>query len=244
MGVDVSHDIDEIADGRRRSTSCACSASGCWRARTTCPRCASTRALWGVTPERVRPSQLVMHPGPINRGVEIARRGGRRRQLADRRPGAGRPGDADGGALRPAHRADHHRRPGCPARPSSRPGRRWPDAAADPARRAARQPADLAAPACSTGDSGLDGVQLDVRVVDGVDRRDRRRPRGRRGRDDRRRRADHDPGPDRPARAPAHPRRRGRGGHRLGHPRRRRRRFRGHPGDAQHRSRWSTARPC
>src|SRR3954470_6894512 len=29
-------------------------------------------ALWGVTPERVRPSQLVMHPGPMNRGVEIA----------------------------------------------------------------------------------------------------------------------------------------------------------------------------
>jgi aspartate carbamoyltransferase catalytic subunit len=29
-------------------------------------------ALWGVTPDRVRPSQLVMHPGPINRGVEIS----------------------------------------------------------------------------------------------------------------------------------------------------------------------------
>ena len=29
-------------------------------------------ALWGVTSERVRPDQLVMHPGPINRGVEIA----------------------------------------------------------------------------------------------------------------------------------------------------------------------------
>ncbi len=28
-------------------------------------------ARWGVTPERVRPSQLVMHPGPMNRGVEI-----------------------------------------------------------------------------------------------------------------------------------------------------------------------------
>ena len=42
MGVEVSHDIDAIADGRRRSTSCGCSASGCWRARTTCPRCAST----------------------------------------------------------------------------------------------------------------------------------------------------------------------------------------------------------
>jgi len=29
-------------------------------------------ALWGVTSERVRPGQLVMHPGPINRGVEIS----------------------------------------------------------------------------------------------------------------------------------------------------------------------------
>ena len=28
-------------------------------------------ACWGVTPERVRPGQKVMHPGPINRGVEI-----------------------------------------------------------------------------------------------------------------------------------------------------------------------------
>jgi len=29
-------------------------------------------ALYGVTPERVRPGQVVMHPGPMNRGVEIA----------------------------------------------------------------------------------------------------------------------------------------------------------------------------
>jgi aspartate carbamoyltransferase catalytic subunit len=28
-------------------------------------------ARWGVTPERVRPGQKVMHPGPMNRGVEI-----------------------------------------------------------------------------------------------------------------------------------------------------------------------------
>ena len=28
-------------------------------------------AKWGITPERVRPGQKVMHPGPINRGVEI-----------------------------------------------------------------------------------------------------------------------------------------------------------------------------
>ena len=28
-------------------------------------------ARWGVTPERLRPGQNVMHPGPMNRGVEI-----------------------------------------------------------------------------------------------------------------------------------------------------------------------------
>jgi aspartate carbamoyltransferase catalytic subunit len=28
-------------------------------------------ARWGVTPERLRPGQKVMHPGPVNRGVEL-----------------------------------------------------------------------------------------------------------------------------------------------------------------------------
>jgi aspartate carbamoyltransferase catalytic subunit len=28
-------------------------------------------ARWCVTPERLRPGQKVMHPGPINRGVEL-----------------------------------------------------------------------------------------------------------------------------------------------------------------------------
>ena len=28
-------------------------------------------ARWGITPERVRREQRVMHPGPMNRGVEI-----------------------------------------------------------------------------------------------------------------------------------------------------------------------------
>ena len=28
-------------------------------------------ALYGITPERVREGQVVMHPGPMNRGVEI-----------------------------------------------------------------------------------------------------------------------------------------------------------------------------
>jgi aspartate carbamoyltransferase catalytic subunit len=28
-------------------------------------------ARWGITPERVRSGQRVMHPGPMNRGIEI-----------------------------------------------------------------------------------------------------------------------------------------------------------------------------
>src|SRR5207248_9970050 len=28
-------------------------------------------ARWGITPDRLRPGQKVMHPGPMNRGVEL-----------------------------------------------------------------------------------------------------------------------------------------------------------------------------
>ena len=31
-------------------------------------------ARWGITPERLRPGQKVMHPGPMNRGVELDQR--------------------------------------------------------------------------------------------------------------------------------------------------------------------------
>ncbi|HET8895197.1 MAG TPA: aspartate carbamoyltransferase catalytic subunit [Gaiellaceae bacterium] len=31
-------------------------------------------ARWGITPERLRPGQKVMHPGPMNRGIEIDQR--------------------------------------------------------------------------------------------------------------------------------------------------------------------------
>src|SRR6266496_4590527 len=33
--------------------------------------CSSDLARWGITPERLRQGQKVMHPGPMNRGVEI-----------------------------------------------------------------------------------------------------------------------------------------------------------------------------
>ncbi len=40
-----------------------------------CPPARSTSRSFGLTPERLqlaKPDAIVMHPGPINRGVEIA----------------------------------------------------------------------------------------------------------------------------------------------------------------------------
>jgi Aspartate carbamoyltransferase, catalytic chain len=83
---------DVILVGRRR---CSCPS---WRRRHTTSRRSATQtvvyvlrmqrermleganfvpslreytARWGVTPERLRSGQRVMHPGPMNRGVEI-----------------------------------------------------------------------------------------------------------------------------------------------------------------------------
>ena len=53
------------------STSCGCSASACCRARTSSRACASTRRAGASRPSGLRPGQKVMHPGPMNRGVEI-----------------------------------------------------------------------------------------------------------------------------------------------------------------------------
>ena len=60
-------------------------------------------ALYGITPERVRPGQVVMHPGPMNRGVEIDPRVADSRSGARQRPGARGSRRADG---RPLRRAD------------------------------------------------------------------------------------------------------------------------------------------
>jgi len=71
MGVSVSHSIDDIAEAdviyvlrmqRERMLQGA----------NYLPSLREYSTLWGVTPDRVRPSQLVMHPGPINRGVDIS----------------------------------------------------------------------------------------------------------------------------------------------------------------------------
>jgi aspartate carbamoyltransferase catalytic subunit len=70
MGCDVSTDIEVIADAdvvyvlrmqRERMLEGA----------NYVPSLREYTARWGVTPERIRPGQKVMHPGPMNRGVEI-----------------------------------------------------------------------------------------------------------------------------------------------------------------------------
>src|ERR671918_2076139 len=70
MGCEVSHDIRDIRAAevvyvlrmqRERMLEGA----------NYVPSLREYTARWGVTPARLRPGQVVMHPGPMNRGVEI-----------------------------------------------------------------------------------------------------------------------------------------------------------------------------
>ena len=70
MGCEISHDIHAIESAdvvyvlrmqRERMEEGA----------NYVPTLREYSARWGVTPERLRPGQKVMHPGPMNRGVEI-----------------------------------------------------------------------------------------------------------------------------------------------------------------------------
>jgi aspartate carbamoyltransferase catalytic subunit len=70
MGVEVSYEIDAIRDAdvvyvlRMQHERMQEGAN-------YVPSLREYTARWGVTPERLRPGQKVMHPGPMNRGVEI-----------------------------------------------------------------------------------------------------------------------------------------------------------------------------
>ncbi len=70
MGCAVSHSIDAIRDAdvvyvlrMQRERMLA--------GENYVPSLREYRARWGVTPDRIRAGQKVMHPGPMNRGVEI-----------------------------------------------------------------------------------------------------------------------------------------------------------------------------
>jgi len=70
MGCEVSHEIDTIRAAdvvyvlRMQKERMLAGAN-------YVPSLREYTARWGVTPERIRPGQKVMHPGPMNRGVEI-----------------------------------------------------------------------------------------------------------------------------------------------------------------------------
>ena len=70
MSVDVSHSIEAIRGAdviyvlrMQRERMLA--------GENYVPSLREYTARWGVTADRVRPGQKVMHPGPMNRGVEI-----------------------------------------------------------------------------------------------------------------------------------------------------------------------------
>ena len=68
--AETSHEIDSIADAdvvyvlRMQQERMLAGAN-------FVPSLGEYTARWGITPERIRPGQRVMHPGPMNRGVEI-----------------------------------------------------------------------------------------------------------------------------------------------------------------------------
>ena len=56
-------------------------------------------AWYQINGARLSPHQVLMHPGPVNRGVELSGEVVDSPQAVDHRPGRGRCGGADGGAL-------------------------------------------------------------------------------------------------------------------------------------------------
>ena len=70
LGCRVSHRIEDIGEAdvvyalRMQSERMQAGAA-------FVPSLREYTALYGITPERLRPGQLVMHPGPMNRGIEI-----------------------------------------------------------------------------------------------------------------------------------------------------------------------------
>ncbi len=70
LGCRVAHRIDEIA-GVDVVYALRMQSERMQSGAAFVPSLREYTALYGITPERVRPGQLVMHPGPMNRGIEI-----------------------------------------------------------------------------------------------------------------------------------------------------------------------------
>src|SRR4029450_1376829 len=70
LGCEVSHEIDAIAAADVVYV-LRMQREGVEESSNYVPSLREYTERWGVTPERIRPGQKVMHPGPMNRGVEI-----------------------------------------------------------------------------------------------------------------------------------------------------------------------------
>ena len=70
LGCEVRYTLDELARGRRRLR--AADAARAHERDAGCPRCASTPPGIRSTAGGCGPRQVLMHPGPVNRGVELS----------------------------------------------------------------------------------------------------------------------------------------------------------------------------
>ena len=109
LGCSVSYDIDAIAAAdvvyvlRMQNERME-------KGQAYLPSIREYAAHWGITPARLRPGQKIMHPGPMNRGVEIDGRVADSAGRARRDAGALRPRRPHGRPLRPAHARARQRR--------------------------------------------------------------------------------------------------------------------------------------
>ena len=199
-------------------------------------------ATFQIDTRRLDPRQLLMHPGPVNRGVELSGEAiDSPQSLIAEQVAAGLVVrmailyELLAGGERPTPLAEGDG--ASPADPDRAAGVSLTDGPRRARRRGRADARSCAGRPCSTRVAGIDGVH-DVVVRDGeiaeLAAPGEARGRGRRGRRGR--------GPARlprllrPPRPPAHPRPRAQGGRRDRHPRRRRRRLLRDPGDGQHRA--------
>ena len=243
LGCDVAHSLDGLGEAD------VIYALRMQRERMTeafVPSLREYAERYQINGRRLRPGQVLMHPGPVNRGVELAGRRDRLAAVDHHRPGPGRGDRAHGRPVRAAGRALGHDHGRADARRRARAHRGGGVNAPDPGARAAPPTCWCRGAHVLDPRAGLDGPH-DVLVRAGTVAElgapgslvadDGRRAR-------RRRRAPPVPRLRRPPRAPAHARPGAQGGPRHRHPRRGRGRLLRGGGDAQHRPRRWTARRC
>ena len=102
LGCDVALHARRPARGRRRLR--AADAERAHDRAPSCRRCASTPPRTRSTAERCSRARSLMHPGPVNRGVELSGEVVDSPQAVITMPGRGRHRRAHGGALRAARR--------------------------------------------------------------------------------------------------------------------------------------------